>query len=379
MRKKYILLILTGLISLAILSCAGSPPPEETPVPAVPPPAEPAPPEPAPPEPDPDLGPPDQAALSALESAKDRAEAARTRAMDFDSPLYAVQDWESAESLYALAGEEESAGTLGETRESASRYNGAADAFDRAFNMALPFYAQAREDGVIKARDGAIAAGIAGISPERLQTADDTADTAWTQYEAGEYYPASASADLVVDMYNALRIAAGAYRVWEEINAHDFIKYDPGNYDLAEDSAVRAVDAYDALDAGEALSYAGEALERYNLVLAAGWETYAGERRVSASAERQSALDLKANVAVKTEYDAAAGIYNQAEAAFRSGQYPEAVEFYFKSEYMFAVVCGTAAEKRRAAEEAIEAAEDRAAASAETARSAEIILEGGVL
>jgi hypothetical protein len=297
--------------------------------------------------------------------------------MDFDGPLYAEPDWQSAESLYTLAGEEEQTGTRGETRESTARYDAAADAFVQVFALALPLYAQARERDVLEAWDAALAAGIEGIYPDRLEAAERVVDQALAQYEDEDYYPAAASAGLAVNLFNALKTGAEAFQVREEIAAGDFVKYDPENYDLAEESGGRALDAYDAQAAEDAQSAASEALLRYNLVLSKGWESYAAERRALATAERQAALELKANVAVKTDFDLAAGIYSQGETAFRARRYPDAVEFYFQSEYMFAVVRGTAAEKRRIAEEAIKRAEDRTAASEETARNAEVILEGG--
>jgi HEPN domain-containing protein len=365
--RRYTLLILTVLLSWAVISCAGAPPPAESPPPV----------EPAAPEQDPNLGPPDQGALNALESAKARAEAARTRALDFEGPGYAEPDWQAAESQYALAGEEEKTGSLGETKDSTDRYNTVADAFDHVFDLALPLSAQARENEVTAAWDGAIAAGIGEIYPERLQAAEDVVEQALTQYEAKDYYPAAASAFLAVELFNTLKTGAGAYQAREEIDTRGFIKYDPDNYALAEESGGLALTAYDALSAEDAKSAAEEALLRYNLVLAKGWESYASERRTLAATERQAALDLKANVAVKDDFDAAAGIYNQAETAFRAQRYSEAVDFYFQSEYMFAVICGTAAEKRRIAEDAIKRAEDRAAASEETARNAESFLGGG--
>jgi HEPN domain-containing protein len=371
MKNRYIFVVLAGIIALSALSCAGTPPPEEAPAPPPPPPPA------AQPAGDPNLGPPDQAALDALAAAKARAEAARTRAIDFDGPVYAVPDWESAESQYLLAGQEEKTATLGEVKESAALYEAAAGAFDRVFELALPFYAQAREDEIVQARAGAVAAGIADIYPDRLLAADNTVDEAISRYEAKDYYPAASSAFLAVELFNALKTGAEAYAVREEIDDYDFVKYDPENYRLGDDSGGRALDAYDALAAEEALDAAGEALLRYNLVLRRGWETYAGERRALAGTERRAALDLKANVAVKADFDAAAGLYNQGETAFRAERYPEAVDFYFQSEYLFVVVGRTAAEKRRIAEEAIKTAEERTAASEETARNAEMILEGG--
>jgi hypothetical protein len=427
------------LMIMAGISCASAPPPEEeAPAPVAVQPAQPV--------QDPNLGPPDQAALASLAAAKARVEDARKRAFDFGGPEYAEGDWEAAEALYAAAGEQEKSDTLGNTRESAARYEQAAAAFDDAFNQALPKYAQTLEDEILRARAAALDAGIATLSPEhlqnaddtvdkalglyeaedyysaadtgrlaldmfrllkigadayavraaaldagivtlspeRLQNADDTADKALGQYEAEDYYSAADTGRLALDMFRLLKIGADTYAVWREIEDYGFGKYDPDTYDAANTTALAAVDGYDALsyedgddiDIKAVLVQAEEAQIGYTKVLGTGWKAYASERQASAGAERQVALDLKANVAVRDEYGSAQALYDRAGVSFRQARYPEAAEFYFQAEFLFASAAGTAAEKRRIAEEAILEAEAKAAASDETARKAEAVLEG---
>jgi hypothetical protein len=101
------------------------------------------------------------------------------------------------------------------------------------------------------------------------------------------------------------------------------------------------------------------------------------ERRLAADTERQKALGLKANVAVKPEFDAALAIYNQAESSVRAENYTEAVSLYGQSEAQFIVVGRTAEEKRREAEQVIREAEEKILESEENAKKAELILEGG--
>jgi hypothetical protein len=363
------------IIMTAGISCQSAPPPaEETPAPA----AAPAPVQPAG---DPNLGPPDQAALDSLAAAKARAEEARKRASDFGGPDYAAGDWDAAEARYAGAEEQEKTDTLGNTKESAARYEQAAAAFDEVFNKALPQYAKALEDEILKERAAALDAGIAVLSPERLEAADDTVDTALGLYEARDYYAAADAGRLALDRFRLLRIGAETYAVWREIEDYGFRKYDPGNYDAATASALAAIDGYDALSGGgedpkAVLRQAEEAQKGYNTVLGTGWKTYSAERQAAAGAERQIALDFKANVAVKDEYEAAQTLYDRAGTSFRAERYPEAAELYFQAEFLFASAAGTAAEKRRIAEEAIREAETKAAASDETARKAEAVLEG---
>ncbi|MDR2070912.1 MAG: hypothetical protein LBP81_05815 [Treponema sp.] len=368
------------LILLGGTSCGSAPPPvEEIPAPE---PVVVQPALPAPPAQDPNLGPPDQAALDSLAAAKKQAEEARKRASDFGGAEYASGEWEAAEAQYAGAGRQEKTDTLGNVKEAAAGYEQAAAAFDDVFNRALPQYAKALEDQIFQARAAALEAGIITLSPERLQSADNTVDKALGLYEAQDYYAASGAGYLALDMFRLLKTGAETYTVWQEIGDYGFEKYDPGTYGAANTAALAVINGYDALsyaaggDLAELLRQAEEVQAGYNTVLGTGWKLYAAERRASAGAERQAALALKANVAVRDEYGAAQTLYDRAGTSFQKEVYPEAAELYFRSEFLFAAASGTAAEKRRAAGEALQKAEAKASDSDETARKAAVILEG---
>jgi hypothetical protein len=371
---------LAGLFGLLIviggISCASAPPPAEEP-PA------PAPVQPAQPARDPNLGPPDQAALNSLAEAKSRAEEARKLAFDFGGPQYAAADWEAADALYSAAAGQEARDTLGHVKEAVARYEQAASAFNAVFNTALPLYAGALEDEILQARAAALDAGIALISPDHLEKADGVVDQALGLYEAKEYYPANDAGHLALDMFRLLKTGADTYKVWEEIESYDFAKYDASHYDAAMTAALAALDGYDALSGGgtgdnaELFRNAEEAQTGFNTVLATAWRTYAAERQAAAGVERQKALDLKANVAVRDDYGNAQALYDQAQTSFRATRYTEAAATYFRAEFLFAAAAETAAEKRRLAEATIREAEDKNISSDETARQAEVVIRGG--
>jgi hypothetical protein len=380
MKSIYTAFILIGMVvSLSIVSCKGAPPPVEAPPPAVEEPS--TPPPPPPPAQDPDLGPPDQATIDALNAAKSQAGTSRQQAIDIEGPAYFPEDWNAAEAQYLAAGEQSQKPTQGEVKQAAAQYKAAAEAYDTLARKCLPLYAQVRADEISQARAEAIDAGISDIYPEGLAAADAVVDQAVGQYEtaaeARDYYAAARSAFLALDSYRALKTGADAYTVRQEIETRGFVKYDARNFELADESGSRAINAYESGDIDIAAGNAEEAKLRYNLALNTGWESYAAERRAAATNERQGALDLKANVAVKSEFDTVNGIYNQAEAAFKEKKFSEAVDLYDQSEPRFAGVRRTAEEKRRLAEEAIKTAEEKVVQSDETARDAERILEGG--
>jgi hypothetical protein len=227
-----------------------------------------------------------------------------------------------------------------------------------------------------------LAAGIGALSPERLQSADDTVDKTLGLYEAEDYTSADTSGRLALDMFQLLKMIAETNTMRQEIDNYGFRRDDPDTYDAAGAADLAAADGYDALsynggeNVKEVLLQAEEAQAGFNKVLETGWRRYALERKAAAEAERQAALELKAQVAVQDEFETAQVRYDRAEASFLADSYKEAAELYLEAEFLFAAAAEAANEKRRLAEEAIQEAERKLAASDEIARRAEAILEG---
>lgn len=373
MRNGYKIIPWIGvLIAVSLISCKTTPAPEAVP-PAVT--AEP----PAAPVPaDPEKGPPDQAAIDALEAAKAQVEKSRTQAVDIESPRYFPQDWESVEGQYRSLGEPPPA-TLGEFRAAAETYRAVAKAYDDLARKCLPLYAADREREIRAAREGAVNAGAGSITPDRLRTADAMVEKAVSQYNAGDYYPAAASAFTAVDMYKALEAGLGAYTTRREIVARDFVKYEPVNFEFADMISRAAISGYDTGDIEDARNKAEQARLWYSLVLDIGWETFASEHGTAAAEVQEDAYGLKAHVALKKDYDAATEILKQGDVLFSNRQFAEAVTRYTQAESRFITVRDAAREKRRLAEEALREAEEKVIKSDENARDAEIILEGDTL
>jgi hypothetical protein len=359
MKNRHKLVLVTASVLFLLFACKSTP--QQTPAPdktqAAP-------------------GGPSQAALNDLNAAIDRAEEARKRAADFESGSYFPSDWENAEAEYAAAGQLPR-DTDDAAREAASRYTALAGTYDGIFAQAIPLYARDREDEIVALREEAVATGLSGAFPDYLLGADREAVRALEQYEAEDYYAARDTWTLACARYRALKTGGDAYNARQEITAYDFVSYDPDNFNRADESGLAAVEAYEAGNVEAAQEGAEEANLRYNLVLNTAWAGHVAERRLAAGTERQRALDLKANVAVKTEFDAASAVYSQAESSERAENYREAVGLYVQSEARFIEIGKVAAEKRREAEEALREAEQKVLESEENAKNAELILEGG--
>lgn len=366
-RYLYTLFLFVGIAFLQACSSTSTtetappePPPQESPRPAPPPPQEPA-------------G-PSQAALNALDEAAARAERERKLASDFGAAVYFPEDWEAAETAYGAIRPDR---TSPQGAAEAERlYNEAADRYSEIFRRALARHVQDLEDEINQARSEALAAGIADIAPEYLDTADRTAAGARDLFDAGDYYRADEAGREALDRYRALAAGAGAFTLREEIVRLDFSGFDADNFKLGEDAFNAALDAYEGGGPQDALSGASEAKLRFGTALKAGWAAYAAQVRALAQRERQNALNAKADVAVKNDFTAIERIFTQAESSYRREGYEEAVNLYVKSEAGFVALAQAAEEKRRIAQAAIDAAEKKLAESETAAINADEILEG---
>jgi hypothetical protein len=304
---------------------------------------------------------------SQLDIAAAEAEDARKKAGDFECPSYFPSDWDAAESLYADAGR----------NRTPAAYNAATNAFNSLFNLTVPLYAQAREDDIMATRANLISTGARGSFPDHFSSADKTALLSLDQYEKKDYYTARDSSTKALQMYQILANIYGASLAQEGILERNFSSYDPDNFESAGEMMSGALTAYDAGDYALALKNAEEAKTRYELVLSTGWTGYAEMRATLAAAERQAALDIKANIAVRDLFAEADIEYRMAEENINSWKdYEEAASRFINAEALFIIASTAASEKRRKSTEAIREAYMRIEESDDTARQAGIIPGG---
>jgi hypothetical protein len=325
---------------------------------------------------DPEDGPPAQSILDNLNSAVARAVQARKLATDFNGAGYFPPEFDSAEALYAQAESGKSTKTMRSTRESAGRYNQAADAFTAVADKAIARYAEDLRAEVIAAREGAVNADAGFLAEDYLLQADNTAGDALARYNARDFYNARDKGITARDMYTVLETGVDAFKIRLEIDDNSFAGYDPAAIERTDAEALSAIADYEAGNIAGAKSKVGNVLSSYRRSLEKGWESYAADAGASAAAERQRALDFKANVAVRQEYDAANAVYNQGVSSYRGRNFDNAASRYTESQAMFESVTQSAREKRRIAEDALRQAARRVEESDETAQGAELILGG---
>jgi hypothetical protein len=319
-------------------------------------------------------GPADAASVQAFEDARAGADAARARAQGVDAAFYFPEDWDSAESRYGEAEKAGSPATLGEARNRADEWRRIAGAYDDLYGKALPLFAEDKVQQLLAARDAALEAGARGILPDRFDATDELARSVQDKYDNGDYSGALADGTAAYDRYVVLKTIADAYALKQEADAHDFITYDPENYEAGADAGNDAVDLLDQGSLADAKESAGEAVNRFNLVLENGWIGYTNERSATAQSWRQAALEAKANVAVRNEYQNADKTYNQAHVALRAGNFREAADLFERSGVLFRQSRDAAVEKQVKAEEAIRLAEQKVSESEAKARSAQEVI-----
>ncbi|MCL2804681.1 MAG: hypothetical protein FWD26_01925 [Treponema sp.] len=322
-----------------------------------------------------------------------RAQTARQRAIDFESPAYFPSDWEEIEAKYEAAGtlsvtdEEHRKNCVsfcsicrkneGETKQAIEEYNALTEAYDEIFKKAVPLYAQAREDEILSSREAVVNSGFADYFPDYLKNADDLALAAKAQYEAEEYYEARDSAAKALDEFETLIIGSKVHIARQEIMDRGFTDYDAENFQRADDVTKAAINDYEAGNRDAAVAKAEEALLRYNLVLATGWTSYSADRQVSAGSERELAIADRANIASREIFREAEALYQQAQENMEAENFHDAAAHFTDSEAMFAIARQDTKERRQRAEAAIRHAEEKIEESSEAALEAERIIEGG--
>jgi len=117
---------------------------------------------------------------------------------------------------------------------------------------------------------------------------------------------------------------------------------------------------------------------RYTQSINIAREAFALDSAVAAAAERQRALDNRANIAARQYYDDAHAVFSQGVSSFQERDFDQSAGFYVQSRTMFIRATDFALERRRLAEEALQQADRRLIESNELAHRLELIIEGGI-
>jgi len=322
------------------------------------------------------VGPADDASLESIAQARAAAEEARSRAEYVNGDDYFPDEWGLAEDRYSKAKDYAEPETKAETVAQLAEWKALTVVYEGIFNKSAPLFAVEQQKMLAAARAEAVDAGAEELVPDRLAQADAYAGTSREKLEKADFPGSVKDGKEALDRYNVLLAIAKAHNQQVEADNNQFFSTDPDNYMLAAEAGNKAVDLYDEAKFPEAQEAADEALNRFNQVVKNGWVSKVEEKASVANEWRTASQEVKANVAVRPEYDAAERIYNNAHVALRADEYAVASELFEQSSGLFAKAHDNAVIKRDRADEALREAEQKLAASEEKAQTAVELIGG---
>ena len=322
-------------------------------------------------------GPVDEAALSALAQAKADAKESRSWAEYVKGNVYYPNEWNLAEGRYKEA---DSRGDEPETKAEAyvqvTEWKGIKLLYDDIFNKSSPQFAGEQEKMLAEVREEAVEAGAQALVPDRFAQVDALTASAKKKYESGDFAGSVKEGREARDRYLVLQTLAQARAKQESSDEYDFFSLDEENYILAANAGNNSVDLFDEGKLTEAQAEADKALELFNQVYKNGWYIVVDEKASVARDWKAASDDIKASVAVRSDYAAAEQVYNNAHVALRAENYSEAMKLFEQSGELYMIAHDNALEKRHRAEEALLAAEKKLAESEEKAQNADDIIGG---
>ena len=189
------------------------------------------------------------------------------------------------------------------------------------------------------------------------------------------------TAALELNYHQLGALLAQAREKRQEVTENKLEKLDEALFVQADNAFLNAEKLFNkgetALSAAEkstAFKEAELALTAYSTLVDKHWFAIASEAKERSENAQQDALKLKADVAVRDDYNLTTEIHNQGEAAFKGKDYKHAVGYYNESAALYVTVAGVAAEKRRLATLALQSAESKILESEKIAADADTVL-----
>lgn len=219
------------------------------------------------------------------------------------------------------------------------------------------------------ARAAAIEAGAESKAPDQLKKIDD--------YYASlkdDKAKLQKNADDIVARYKLLENYLKAAAAKDEIDENGFAFYAQKNYDDGVKNLEVVEKAFGNEDLmGDDVFFAAEnAYKEFNTVLIVSYKRLAKEERQLAYEAKKKADSVKAGVAQKEKYKAAADTFQAGDSAYSMQNPKSALAHYTEAKEAFLALYEDVAEKRAAAQAAIDEAKKRVAESAKFAEEADV-------
>src|SRR5574344_2197109 len=223
------------------------------------------------------------------------------------------------------------------------------------------------------ARQEAVAASAPNLYADSYSAVEKQFDQLKKDCAANPSTDYSAQIKDVTSRYKALADAAKAQALKKRIDELDLSSYDKQSYDDGE-AALAEYAKLDSSAAGsEELAQADKAYNSYLTVLTKAFKALAGNERKAALEAKKNADSVKAGVAKKDEYTAAADTFKKADSSFVTQDIEGAYKGYQESKTSFAALYDSVSKARAAAQEAIDNAKKAAESTKSYASEADTI------
>ncbi len=354
-----------GMVAIAFLaSCATKPPAAPEPEPQI---VAPVQPEPAPVPKAPEIS------KDELDGLHNRVVALRKDAFDLGLKDTLPTEYASAETRY-LAGK--TALDADNRPKAKEELTAAEPLFTELVAKGAKIVAAQRQVDAGAARGRAVKADSVIYSPDALSLADSRLAKADATLAAGDPKAAIAEYVATISAFDAVEKRSQAVAIRDQVDALEYGDLDAGNYSLAGEK-LGSVEDLIASDPDKAQDNAAEAVLRYNLVMAKGWELTAGGKRDDAGQYKADSEEIKAQVAVKADYAQAKSVWDVGVEVYESGDHEAALVLFAQAEDLFYGVYQKTLSKKETAGAAISKAKARSEQSAEFAESSDEALNAG--
>ena len=294
------------------------------------------PPAPAPAAPAPQIAetppaPPAETAVPAPDELRSKAAELRKKAFDLGMKAVLPEDYAAADKAFAAG----NAGYGKDNASSAASFTDAVARYEDVLARGLPILAAAEGKRAALLRGTAAGKGAETTFPELFAYAEAELAKPAEAEVSGDFEAAIKGYRASSRHYEVLYKLCDASAARESIVARDFAKWDPSNWTLAE-TRFRAAQDILRQDAAAAATSADEAILRYGIASRTALEYYASERKLGSEGERERALGIKSEVAVRDEFETAVAIHDQAEAAHSAKDFDGSSSLYDRAAAAFA-------------------------------------------
>lgn len=219
------------------------------------------------------------------------------------------------------------------------------------------------------ARKLALEAGAEDIAPDQLKALDDL-------YNKFKDDPSALdeNSKKLLKGYKLLADYCKAVNAKKEIDENGYAEYSQADYDKGVECLSKIEAVYESGDLNDESVFdtAVEANKSFNTVLTIAYKKLAKAERELAYDAKKKADSVKAGVARRDEYKTAAETFQKGDASYSMQNPKRALELYTDAKESFLELYEDVAEKRAAAQAAIDAAKQRVAESAKFAEEADV-------